>query len=145
INSLSQQVEEWNSRLGTVQKSLTEGREALEEVNGQIARAKAELVRLGNEKTELLALLAKTREAREQYSLQIDMAQTFVLLLHDPSKATDQQLMDACKVLEGIVKARKSVPHGFLDYDQPREMMRLLVETVLGKTLVFKIDQEREM
>ncbi len=48
--------------------------------------------------------------------------------------------------MQTIVKTRKSETSDFLiDYERVRELLRLLVETVAGKTLVWKETQDREM
>ncbi len=145
INSLSGEVENRTLAVKEVRKKLVEGQENLEKVNNESSNARAKLAALEKEKTELLEQLGKIQEDYKGYLLHIDMARTLILLLHDPSRATNLQLLGASKLLEWIVEARKNMPNEMVRYDRPREALTMLVGNVLGKTLVFKEDRDAEM
>ena len=146
ITSLRNEAELRTGNLEKVRKDLKESAESLLAINSDIADAKSELKQLETRKAQLLMELDQIRRTYETYALPIDFAQTLLDLLSDPSKAGDQQLLNLSKTLEGIVKTRAVTKNDLLvDYGRLREVMVLLVETVLGKKLIFKETQEREL
>jgi hypothetical protein len=146
INGLSEQVDAWNTRVSMVQKELADGKKSLETINDQVSKGKAELDALRGLKAELETQLDQTKKDYDRYYLPIDFAQTILHLLNEPWRATDQQLLNLSDSLQSIVKTRKSATKDLLiNYDKPRDLLRLLLETVGGKTLVFKETQDREM
>jgi len=146
IISLPNEAELWTGKLEKVRKDLKESTESLLAINSEIAEAQGNLKQIETRKAQLLMELDQIGRKYESYALPIDFAQTLLHLLSDPSKAGDQQLLNLSKTLEAIVKTRAVTKNDLLvDYGRPRDLMILLVETVLGKKLIFKETQEREL
>ena len=146
INGLSSQVDAWRREVASVEKNLSNNRESLQTVSDQIVKGRSELVGLRDLKVQLETELEQVKTDYDKYYLKVDLSETFLHLLDDPSKITDQQLTTIGEMLTAVVRTRKTgTRDAFINYERLRESLRLLVETVAGKTLVWKETQEREL
>ncbi len=143
INSLTEEVQGLTIALQTAQRDLDERKKAFIAITSQIAEAKAELEKVGSQKTRMLHELTQIKEESDHVYLRNEWGSALEKFLTGPL-VEDQQIIAAMKKLGLILQARENARGLPVDYEPARKELLFLVEAA-GKKLVPRDVVEQEM